>query len=119
MRNRGTLVVPIVMVGAGTGWTLNALGVAPGIDWMWTLGLASVGVWAFVAAGMKKFGVVVGSFLAAASTLSVMRQTGLIPPGVEVPVLVTALGCVLLVARAFPSTQWGVLLPPEPKPAVK
>jgi hypothetical protein len=119
MQSRATLVIPIVMLGAGTGWVLQILGVAPGVDWMWTLGLASVGVWALIAAGMKRFGVVVGPFFLAASSLTALQQLGHIPIAPVVPLLCTALGGLLLVARVFPSTNWGVLIPPQADPATK
>jgi len=86
---------------------------------MWTLGLASLGVWALVAAGMKKFGVVAGPFCLAAGSLAALQQLGHIPAALVVPLLCTSLGGLLLVARVFPSTNWGVLIPPQAEGATK
>src|SRR5262249_42124891 len=37
--SRTTLVVPILIIIVGVGWLLTAQGVAPGINWVWTLAL--------------------------------------------------------------------------------
>ena len=40
---RKTLVLPLLLITIGTGWLLSTMGIAPGIDWVWTLGLAAAG----------------------------------------------------------------------------
>jgi len=103
-----TLVFPVLLIAVGVGWLLTALEVGPGICWPWTLGLAAVGLLAFVASGWDKVSVVVGPFLIAASCLSLLRQTGRLSIDVEVPVLTIVAGVLLLVARsrAIPVPTW-------------
>lgn len=103
-----TLVFPLLLITIGFGWLLTTLGVAPGIDWVWTLSLAAVGLLAFFIAGCDKVTVIVGPFFFIASVLSVLRQTGRLRIDVEIPVLVIVAGVLLLIARssAVPIPQW-------------
>ena len=112
--NRMTLVLPILLITVGAGWLLTTLGVAPGIDWVWTLALAIVGFLAFVVGGFDKVTFVGGTFFIITSCLSVLRQTGRISIDVEIPILVIAVGVLLLVARhpAIPRAKWLTDLPP-------
>ena len=64
-----TLLLPILLITIGTGWLLTTLEVAPGVDWIWTLGLAIVGLMTFVIGGFDKVTAVVGPFLIIASCL--------------------------------------------------
>lgn len=106
--DKKTLLIPILLIALGFGWLLTALGVAPGIDWVWTLGLAVVGLLAFVIAGWDKATVVVGPFFIIASCLSLLRQTGRLNFDVEIPILVVAAGVLLLIARSpsIPNPRW-------------
>jgi hypothetical protein len=106
--DKKTLVFPILLVTVGTGWLLSTLGVAPRIDWVWTLGLAAVGLLAFVAGGIDKFTVVIGPLFIIASCLSVLRQTGRLDLDVEVPILVIVAGVLLLIVRhpVIPVPNW-------------
>jgi hypothetical protein len=94
-----TLVVPILLITLGVGWLLTTLGVVPQIDWIWTLGLALVGVLTFALGGIDKVTIVIGPFFILASVLSIFRQTGRLRVDLEVPLLVIAAGILLLVAR--------------------
>jgi len=106
--DKKTLLLPILLIAVGVGWLLTTLGVAPGIDWVWTLGLAVVGLLAFVVAGFDKVTVVVGPFFVLASCLSILRQTGRLRLDIEVPILVILAGVLLLIARspAIPVPGW-------------
>jgi hypothetical protein len=106
--DKKSLILPILLITVGAGWLLSTLGVAPRIDWVWTLGLAIVGLLTFVLGGFDKLTVVVGPFFMVASLLSVLRQTGRIPLDVEVPILVILAGILLLIARtpAIPIPKW-------------
>lgn len=103
-----TLILPILLITVGSGWLLTTLGIAPGIDWVWTLGLAIVGFLAFVVGGFDKVTFVVGTFFIITSCLSVLRQTERISLDVEVPILVISAGVLLLAARhsAIPVPPW-------------
>ena len=113
--SRAPLVIPILIVLVGVGWLLTALGVGPGINWVWTLGLGVIGILVFVVSkGVDKVSVVLGAFFLLASLLSVLRQTGQLSVDIEVPVLVISIGILLLVAQlpAIPKPGWYV----EPAP---
>ncbi len=103
-----TLIFPLLLITIGLGWLLTTLGVAPGIDWVWTLSLAAMGLLAFFIAGCDKITIVVGPFFFIASVLSVLRQTGRLRVDVEIPVLVIVAGVLLLIARspAGPIPKW-------------
>ncbi|MBN9519934.1 hypothetical protein J0H58_15640 [bacterium] len=112
--NRAGFAVPILIIAVGVGWLLTALGYGPGINWVWTLGLGTVGILTFVLSGIDKASVVVGPFFLLASVLSVLRQTDAMSVNVEVPVLVIGVGVLLLVVRhpAVPAPEWLTPLPP-------
>ena len=101
-------LVPVLLMTIGTGWLLSALGVAPSIDWIWTLGLAMVGIVSIAISGIDKVTVVIAPLFISASCLSVFRQTGRLSLDVEVPILVILAGLLLLVARLprIPFPSW-------------
>lgn len=109
--DKKTLILPLLIISIGSGWLLTTLGIVPGINWIWTLGLAVVGLLSFAVSGIDKSTVVIGPFFLIASCLSVLRQTGRITLDVEVPILVIVIGCLLLVARSksIPIPDWVVL----------
>ena len=96
------LAVPVLIVAVGVGWLLNSLGVLPGVNWVWTAGLAVLGIVAIACGGLNKVTIVVGPWLLIASVLSVMGQTGKLSIDVEVPCLVIVLGLLMVVAKLSP-----------------
>jgi hypothetical protein len=102
------LILPILLITIGVGWLLSTLGLAPNIDWVWTLGLLVAGLATFALYGLDKVTLVVGSFLVVASTLSVLRQTDRLSADAEVPILVIVAGVLLLAARlrSVPTPKW-------------
>src|SRR3954467_15849770 len=102
------LVIPILLITLGVGWLLTTMGIVPQVDWVWTLGVALVGVLAFALGGFDKVTFVVGTFFLLASFLSILRQTGRLSMNVEIPVLVIAAGVLMLVAqlRFIPIPRW-------------
>lgn len=106
--NSKALFVPILLITVGVGWLMSTLGVAPDINWVWTLGLAVVGVSTFVLYGLDKVTLVVGSFFVLLSIMSVLRQSGRLSLDIEVPLLVIAAGVLMLVARhsRIPTPRW-------------
>lgn len=108
MNNKKTLVLPLLMIIIGTGWLMTVLGFVPGIDWLWTLGIAGAGLLCFVVGGFDKITFVAGGFAIFTSILSVMRQTGQISLNVEVPVLVIIAGVLMMIARTsmIPMPTW-------------
>jgi hypothetical protein len=103
-----TLVVPVLLITFGVGWLLTTLGVVPEIDWVWTLGIAVVGILTFALGGIDKVTVTIGPFFLLASFLSILRQTDRLRIDLEVPILIIAIGIFLLVARlpAIPAPAW-------------
>lgn len=110
-----TLLLPVFLIVVGIGWLLTTIGVAPGIDWIWTLGLTAAGAMAFVLGGFNKVTVVVGPFFILAGSLSILRQTDRLSLDVETPVLVITAGILLLCAHlpSVPTPDWVL---PESKP---
>src|SRR5436190_22587730 len=102
------LAIPLLLITLGVGWLLMTMGVVPQIDWVWTLGVAVIGVLAFALGGFDKVTFVVGTFFLLASFLSILRQTGRLRIDVEIPVLVIAAGVLMLVAllRFIPVPRW-------------
>tara|TARA_R110002073_G_scaffold176633_2_gene334328 strand:- start:1651 stop:1980 length:330 start_codon:yes stop_codon:yes gene_type:complete len=92
------------------GWLLSSLGLAPDINWIWTLGLAAAGLLPMVMHGIDKVTVAIGPFFLVASLLSVLRQSGRLHVDHEMPMLVILAGVLLLVARSsmIPVPQWTV-----------
>jgi len=113
--SRKTIVIPFLIISIGTGWLLTTLNVVPGLNWIWILGLAMVGLLSFAVSGIDKSSVLVGPFFLIASCLSVLRQIGHISVDVEVPILVIIIGCLLLIARSpsIPLPEWMVLDPKD------
>jgi hypothetical protein len=111
-----TLILPVLLITVGSGWLLSTAGVMPGVDWIWTLGLAVVGMLTFVVGRFDKVTAVVGPFLIIASCLSVLRQTGRLHVDLEVPILVITAGVLTLVARApmIPAPRWFIADPNAP-----
>lgn len=70
------LVVPVLVIVLGVTWLLNILNVLPGIDWIWTVGLAAVGVLTLLVGGINKFTVVVGPFLMVGSIVFPLAPVG-------------------------------------------
>jgi len=106
--SRAPLVIPILIIVVGVGWLLSAQGYDPGINWIWTLGLAVIGLLALVISGIDKVSVVIGPFFLLASLLSVLRQTRRLSLDIEAPLLVISIGVLLLVAQlpAIPKPRW-------------
>lgn len=118
MNTKAGLVVPILIIAVGAGWLLNELELMPGLDWIWTIGLACVGL-ITLAGGLNRFTAVVGPFLLVASLFSVLRQTGTMRIEIEVPCLVIVLGVLLLIARVarLPVPAWMIDRTPPPREA--
>lgn len=106
---KGPLIFSVMTMVLGFGWLLMTLNVLPGMNWVWTLELATVGVLAFVVAGgVDKFSIIVGPFFIVCSALSFLRQTGGLQEELELPFLVMLIGGLTFVAqlRRVPVPKW-------------
>jgi hypothetical protein len=115
-RAKGPMALAVLMITVGVGWLLSVQGIGPGIDWIWTLGLAVLGIGVFiVSGGVDKMSIVVGPFFIVASILSVLRQTGKLSVNTETPILVILIGVLLLLAQLqfVPQPKWFVPLGKE------
>jgi len=113
-----SLVVSLLMITVGVGWLLMARGVAPQVNWVWTLGLAVCGVLVFATNGFDKFSLVVGMFFLVGSLISLLRQQSLLLVQAEAPILVIVAGTLLLLARSkrVPMPEWFVSVPADESP---
>ncbi|MBX3424788.1 MAG: hypothetical protein KF688_03820 [Pirellulales bacterium] len=106
--DKRTIILPVIMITLGAGWLLAALEFAAEVNWVWTLGLAAVGLLTFALYGWDKLTAVVGPLFLTASVLSILRQTGRLRLDVELPILVMLAGVLLLAARhpRIPKPTW-------------
>ncbi len=93
------LIAPILVIALGVTWLLNILEIMPGVDWIWTVGLAAVGIITLLLGGVNKLTVVVGPFLMIGSVCSLLRQMGKLPIDQEVPILTIILGVLMLLVQ--------------------
>ncbi|HEX5105774.1 MAG TPA: hypothetical protein VFV87_18270 [Pirellulaceae bacterium] len=105
---KASLILPVLLVFLGIGWLLTELKILPPVNWAWSLGLAAIGVLAFIVSGFDKVSIVIGPFFLVAAGLSLLRQQGWLAEDVELPILVTLAGALLLTARlpAIPLPSW-------------
>jgi len=94
-------IVPILITVIGASWLLNAQGVFPRVDWVWSCGLAAAGLLTLAVGGLDKLTAVAGPFLFVAAICSVIRQTGRLRMETELPLLVMALGIFMLLSHAL------------------
>ena len=94
-------VVPVLVIAVGIGWLLNVQGVFPPVDWLWTGGLAVVGILMLVIGTIDKLKGVLGPFLIIASICSILRQTEKLSVDKEIPVLVIVLGILLVIVNVI------------------
>lgn len=108
---KSSLIAGVLMITLGLGQLLSAMGVAPEINWVWTMLLAASGVLVFVLGGCNKVTVVLGPIFLCGSILSILRETGKISIDVELPLLVILIGILILIAHhpSIPIPTW--LLP--------
>jgi hypothetical protein len=92
------IAISILVIGVGVAWLLNTLEILPGVNWVWTAGLAASGVLMLMLGGLNKLTVVIGPWLILASIFSLLRQRGTIDIDQEVPYLVISLGVLLLLS---------------------
>jgi hypothetical protein len=106
--SRQPLILAISLIVLGAGWMLNNLQITPDVNWVWILGLGIAGIVFLVAGGINKVTIIIGPFLAIASILSYLRQSGKLDTAYELPGLTALLGVLLLVAhiRFIPPPTW-------------
>ena len=103
-----SLVISLLTITVGVGWLLASKGIAPHINWVWTLGMAVCGVLMFALMGFDKLSFVLGAFFLVCSGMSVLRQQSMVTVETEAPLLVIVAGVLLLLARSkrVPVPNW-------------
>ena len=71
------------------------------MDWLWTDGLAVVGILMLVIGTIDKLKGVLGPFLIIASICSILRQTERLSIDKEIPILVIVLGILLIIVNVI------------------
>jgi len=94
-------VVPVLIIVVGIGWLLNVLAIIPQVEWIWSLGLAAVGVLTIAVGGFDRLTIVIGPFLIISGIFSVLRQTNNLSVEKELPILTVSLGVLLFLAHAL------------------
>jgi hypothetical protein len=115
---KGPIILSILIVTVGIGRLLTALAIGPGINWVWSLGLAVVGLLSFaVGGGLDKWNIVIGPFFLVACFLSILRQRGMLNIEIEVPILLIVFGILLFFAQSsvIPLPRWYISPPDQRK----
>lgn len=99
---RKTIICAVAVIGIGVAWLLNAAGFMPPVEWVWTIGLALMGVLVLVINGLDKATAVVGPFLIIGALFSFLRQMGKIEIRFEAPILFLIFGVLLLISAVAP-----------------
>ena len=93
------LLAPILVIIVGVTWLLNVLGIMPGVDWIWTIGLATTGLLTIILGKTNTTTVITGPFLIVASICSILRQTDRLTLDREIPILIIVLGILMLLSQ--------------------
>lgn len=111
MKSGKRFVVPVLIILFGITWLLNVLQIIPGVDWIWTVGLAAVGILTLAVGGLNKLTVVIGPFFLATALSSILRQTGRLAIQHEIPILIIVLGVLLLLVQFVKLPMPAILKP--------
>lgn len=107
------LFVPVLLVLIGLGWLLGASGILPeGVNWLW-VGLLALAGGAIIAGGWNRLSAVVGPMLLLGAALSTLRQMGHLQPKLETPILVIAVGLLLIYIRVADVRMPSWYVPPK------
>jgi hypothetical protein len=109
------IAISFLIVALGVAWLLNAMRVAPNLDWIWIIGLGVSGILLLTVTRLDRFNFVAGLSLIVSSVLAVLRQSGKLTVNVEAPVLFITLGILLLLAQLLPLPASAI---PEEKPPI-
>jgi len=108
------IAISLLIVALGIAWLLNAMRVAPDLDWIWIIGLGVSGILLLTVTRLDRFNFVAGVSLIVSSVLAALRQSGKLTVNVEAPVLFITVGLLLLLSQFLPLSSSTIL--PEEKP---
>lgn len=90
--------IPILIIVIGMGLLFESKKIMPQVDWIWILGLLTVGTLILLINGITRLTIVVGPFLIICSVLSFLRQNAYMESGTEVPILIISVGILSLLS---------------------
>jgi hypothetical protein len=96
------IAISFLIVALGVAWLLNAMRVAPNLDWIWIIGLGVSGILLLTVTRLDRFNFVAGLSLVVSSVLAALRQSGKLSVNIEAPVLFITVGILLLLAQLLP-----------------
>ncbi len=98
----------VAIIALGVAWLLDAAGWWPSVEWVWPLGLATMGILAVAIGGLDKVTAVIGPFLIIGAGFSIARQMGRISVHYEAPILFIIFGVLLLISglAKFKPPDW-------------
>lgn len=100
-------VLPIAIMLIGAAWTLNVIKAIPGVDWLWILLLAGIGLIALTQVKNHRSKLISGGFFLTAAAGEAFRQAGRLPPEWEIPLLIIVVGLLMLLAQLLPAPESG------------
>ncbi len=91
---------PIILIALGTFLLLHSLHLVPDIRWLWIVGLILAGIVVLVTDGITKSSIVAGPLLILTGVLQYFRLEYDLGYRIIIPILLIALGVLLLIARS-------------------
>ena len=108
-------IIPILIIGFGVIWLLDALDVRIPLGFAWTCALFAIGIAILASTGFNKDGFPWGMFFLAAGVCSILRQSGTLGVRVELPLLVITLGVLLGINATGLIPARRIVPPPLPR----
>ncbi len=96
------IAISFLIIALGVAWLLNAMRIAPNLDWIWIIGLGVSGILLLTITRLDRFNFVAGVSLIVSSVLAALRQSGRLTINIEAPVLFITVGILLFLAQILP-----------------
>jgi len=109
------MLVSMLTIGLGAAWLLNLFPTLPNAGWVWTMGLGVSGMLILALCGINKLTVVTGPLLIIVATMTAMQMMGRMQSHQQVPMLMVALGALMLLSSMAPVPLPGWMYAPKAK----
>ena len=96
------IAISFLIIALGIAWLLNAMRIAPDLDWIWIIGLGASGILLLSVTRLDRFNFIAGVSLIVSSVLAALRQSGRLTINIEAPVLFITVGILLFLAQILP-----------------
>ena len=96
------IAISFLIIALGVAWLLNAMRIAPNLDWIWIIGLGVSGILLLTVTRLDRFNFIAGVSLIVSSVLAALRQSGRLTINIEAPVLFITVGILLFLAQLLP-----------------